>query len=559
MRHGLVYWMGAGAAFLAVALLPGRASRAAFPPPAEGSILAVATDNAEAARAAIDALHTGGNAFDGAIAAALTLGVTSPTASGIGGGGFALVYIAKDKKIIALDFRESAPADVDVQELVDRKKRGVVVGVPGEPAGLEYLSTHWAKKPLQANAAYAVALATQGFPVGKHLSDGAMRFNMLVQQSNELRAEFMPGGSPIGFRALLRRPDLGRTLTRFASEGSKIFYSGDVGQHIIDAVHAEGGRMTMQDLAAYKPVERVPLMRTIGTRTIATMPAPSAGGLMLLELALMYGADGQSPLRAMDFGSSLYLHTIAEAMPGAIADRARLAGDPYLDPNVEKAFAAALDPTQLAARRARIEVDKTHTSNEFRTREEGTSHLIVTDPEGNVVSLTTTVNAPFGARIVAGSTGVLLNDELDDFALPDDVQGYGVIGLGPNRPRGGARPVSSMTPTIVLEGGQPILALGGSGGRRIATEVTQATLARLIFGLDPSVCVGSPRIFTNGKDVLVEPEIPEDVRAGLRARGETVNVEGITFSAVQMIAWDRSTNRIFAASDPRKAGFAAAQ
>lgn len=553
MRRIPLYFLGAAVAFLG-ATLP---SKAAFPPPAEGQMLAVATDNAEATRAAIDALHGGGNAFDGAIAAALTLGVTSPTASGIGGGGFMVAYIASEKKLVALDFRERAPADVDVQELVDRKKRGVVVGVPGEPMGLEYLATHWAKRPMQANAAYAIALATQGFPVGKHLAEGSARFTTLIHQSKDLEAMFMPGGSPLAFRAFLRRPELGRTLAHYATDGAKVFYTGDLAQKIVDSVKAEGGRMTLDDLASYKVMERPPLVRTIGTRTVATMPAPSAGGLMLMELLLMYGADEKSPLKAMGFGSSAYLHTIAEAMRGAVADRARLVGDPYLDPQVDAAISAALDPGQLAARRAKIDPNKTHLATEFLTREEGTSHLIVTDPEGNVVSLTTTVNAPFGARIVASGTGILLNDELDDFGLPDDVIGFGVVGLGPNRPHGNARPVSSMTPTIVLENGKPILAVGGSGGRRIATEVTQATLSRLIFGLDPSACVSSPRIFTNGKDVMVESEVAEDVRAGLRARGETVTEERMGFSATQMVVW--ANGKIYAASDPRKAGFSAAQ
>jgi gamma-glutamyltranspeptidase/glutathione hydrolase len=173
------------------------------------------------------------------------------------------------------------------------------------------------------------------------------------------------------------------------------------------------------------------------------------------------------------------------------------------------------------------------------------------------------VNAPFGARIVAGDTGIVLNDELDDFTRPKDMAGFGVIGLGPNRARGGARPVSSMVPTLVLENGQPILAVGGSGGERIATAVTQMTMCRLVFGLDPNACLASSRIHVSGaNEMSVEPDLTEDVRAGLKARGEVVKESAIPIPpAVQMIAWDRSggTPRILAASDPRKAGFAAAQ
>src|ERR1019366_1931042 len=154
--------------------------------------------------------------------------------------------------------------------------------------------------------------------------------------------------------------------------------------------------------------------------------------------------------------------------------------------------------------------------------------------------LTTTVNGLFGARIVPEGTGFMLNNELDDFSAPADVVGFGIVGLGPNRPRAGARPVSSMAPAIVLEGGKPIAAVGGSGGRRIASNTTQALFARLVFGLDPSACVSAPRMYTSGTDISVEPEVAEDVRIGLAARGETVKDEVLLGTGVQMIAWDRS-------------------
>jgi gamma-glutamyltranspeptidase/glutathione hydrolase len=244
-------------------------------------------------------------------------------------------------------------------------------------------------------------------------------------------------------------------------------------------------------------------------------------------------------------------------MRGAFADRARHSGDPDLDPAVDKAYEAALAPAQIAARRARIEPDKTHTPTEFKTKEQGTTHLVVADADGNVVSLTTTVNGPFGASVVAGDTGILLNNELDDFTSPEDAKVFGLKDGGPNRPRPRARPVSSMTPTIVVENGAPILALGGSGGTRIATGTTQAALARLVFDLDPAACVSHPRMHTQGADLYVDREIPLDVRDGLKGRGETVKEEVFQGSAIQMIAWQKG--RIFAASDPRKGGFALAR
>jgi len=544
-------------------------ARAAYPPSAEGYQLAVSTDHSEATRAALDTMRAGGNAVDGAIAATLALGVVAPTASGLGGGGFALVYVAKERKVVALDFRETAPASLSTQDLLARDRqedvarRGAVVGVPGEPAGLEWLSQHYAKRSLAQDAAPAVQLAAEGFPLSQYQAMVLQRERSDMNVAPELAATFLPGGVPLAFRAIVKRPELSRTLTRFGAEGSRAFYDGAVAAKIVNAVRGAGGTMTPADLTGYRVKERAPLTRTLDGRTIATLPAPSAGGLMLLETLSMYGAGPQSSLAGMGFGSSAYLHTIAEAMRGAVADRARLVGDPDADPEIAAAVDRALEPAQLAARRARIEANKTHHATEFRTREQGTSHLIVSDAEGNVVSLTTTINDPFGARIVAGDTGVVLNDELDDFTTPQETKQWGVIGLGPNRPRPGARPASSMSPVIVLEAGAPILAVGGSGGPRIATGVTQAALARLVFGLDPSACVSAPRIHVGGPstELLLPSEVVEDVRAGLRARGENVKDDPYPYAAVNLVAWERrgSEARVLAAADPRKQGLAAAQ
>ncbi len=537
----------------------GFPARGAYQPAAEGTRLAVATDNAEATRAALTVMRAGGNAFDGAIAAALALGVAGPSASGLGGGGFALVYVARENKTIALDFRETAPAHADASSLVVAGKRGTTVGVPGEPAGLGWLSVHYAKKSLVDDAEPARALAANGLVVGRHLSDVIGFVQQRSIANTPLASELTPNGQPLAYRSTWKRPALAASIARFGAEGSKPFYTGDIAAKIVEAARAEGSAIDAADLVNYKVRERAPLVRVIGSRTVATMPAPSAGGLMLLETLIVYGADSSSPLKNVGFESSAYFHSLAEIMRGAIADRARISGDPDLDGTIAAAYDHALDPKQLEARRARIDPYKVHNATEFKLREEGTSHLVVTDDDGNVVTLTTTVNGPFGARIVAGDTGIILNNELDDFSGASDAVPFGVTGGGPNRPRASARPVSSMTPTIVFENGAPIVALGGSGGRRIATEVTQAAVARLVFGFDPGACVGAPRIYTNGSNLVVDPEVSEDVRAALRLRGETVEQELFTGTGVQMIAWDRGTAvRILAASDPRKYGFAGA-
>lgn len=560
-----------GAGLLAGAcLLAAMPTLAASPPSAVGTSYAASTDHADATRAALDVLAAGGNAVDGAIAAALVLGVVNPSASGLGGGGFALVYTAKDKKTTALDFRESAPEDYTADILWGRRDmskprgafqgiNGAVVGVLGEPAGLELLSKRFGKKSLAEDAAPAVALARNGFYVNTYLAWVLSQAQENVAASPALTGFFLPGGKPAGVAARIKRPDLAATLARFGAEGKRSIYEGPTAQKIVDAVKTAGGTMTTTDLAAYEVKERAPLSRTLDGRTITTMPAPSAGGLTLLEVLGMYGASKSSELVAQGFGSSGYIHFVAEGIRGAFADRAKIASDPDIEKTVESAYDAALEPAQLAARRAKLKARKTRPYADFKTNEKGTSHLIVTDAEGNVVSLTTTVNGAFGASIVADGTGILLNNELEDFTPPEDVKPFGLG--GPNRPRPKARPVSSMTPAIVFENGEPILAVGGSGGPRIATGVTQATLARLLFDLDPSACVSAPRFHTQGGDLLLDREIPADVREGLRARGETVRDEVFTTAAVQMVAWRRGSAsvQLLSASDPRKSGMSAAR
>ena len=568
--------LGCGLATFHAAVFP-SASSASYPPSAEGRTAAAATDHSDATRAALDVMAGGGNAADGAVAAALALGVVNPSASGLGGGGFALVFTATDAKVTVLDFRETAPASFSSEVLWPAKKasdpkpldrfgwtgpRGGSVGVPGEPAGLELLAHRFGKRSLAADAAPAVSLAQNGFYLSRHTAEVVTAFKERILVVPSMASAFLPGGAPAPFATRIRRPELAETLARFGAEGKKSIYEGAPAHKIVDALTATGSTMTLADLAGYAVKERAALSRTIDGRTIHTMPAPSAGGLMLLETLTMYGASRSSPLVPMGFGSSAYLHTVAEVMRGAFADRARLAGDPDLSPGIDASFQAALDPAQLAARRAKIDATNTRVPTEFKTREQGTSHLIVADSAGNVVSLTTTVNGPFGSSIVAGDTGIVLNNELDDFTSSDEGAAFGMKDGGPNKPRARARPVSSMTPAIVVEGGVPILALGGSGGTRIATGATQAILARLLFDLDPSACVSHPRVHTQGAALLVDPEMVVDVREGLRARGETVKDEPFTGSAIQMIAWQRTPNapvKLLAASDPRKGGMAAAR
>lgn len=529
-------------------------ARKTLAPEAVGAKYAVATENGEASRIALDVLRAGGDAVDAAVAGALALGVATPTACGIGGGGFAVVYRAKTKEVLVVDFRETGPAAIDAAAL-DRRplppsERGHVVGVPGEVAGLHLLVSKYGKKSWHDDVLPAVALAKNGFLMTAHVARGSkMVENELRTLAPALGVRMLAAAGPMPVGTRILRPELSTTLQAIADKGPRVFYEGAIAQSIVDAAHAVGGTLSMADLAAYQPKLRKPIRFTLGSREIVTMPPPSAGGLMLAETLR---AHTLKKLDAAPYGSAETTHFIAELMRGALDDRARFIGDPDATPvDVD----ALLADARLSQRLAKIDPWSTKPPVELRVDEHGTSHLSIVDAEGNAVALTTTVNGPYGSKIVAGDTGILLNDELDDFGKTIDA-----IGNKPNVPRPGARPTSSMTPTIVLENGLPVMVVGGSGGTRIASSVTLASVAHLVFGMSPGDAVGWPRIHPIGSKLLVEPTFSPTVVAELGKRGETVTTAE-AINAVQMVAVDRKggTVRFVAASDPRKGGVALAE
>ena len=338
------------------AALPVLPARAAYSPSAEGTGLAVVTDHAEATRAALDALHAGGNAVDGAIAAALVDGVVGPNSSGLGGGGFALVYVAKEHRTYALDFRETAPSEVSVEGIVQRAeheeatRRGVSVGVPGEPAGLEWLARKLGRRTLVEDAQEAVAIATRGYPAARSVLRGADWARTEMLASPQLQSMFfLPGGATLPFGHVVANPDLAKTLARFGREGAKPFYEGDIASHIIAAANVAGGTLKVEDFAAYKPVEREPLVRNIDGRNVVTFPAPSAGGLMLLEVLEMYGATRASRARADGVRVEPRTCTRSRRPCAARSPIARASWATRIStPSVAAHVAEALDAKQLA-------------------------------------------------------------------------------------------------------------------------------------------------------------------------------------------------------------------
>ncbi len=531
-----------------------------FRPAADFARYAVAADHPEASRAGAEVLRAGGNAVDAAIAAALALGVASPASSGFGGGGFATICTARGECSF-VDFRETAPAALTAEALQrtpgSSRVGGLAVATPGEPAGLAYLARTHGRLALARTVTPAVSLARGGFAVTPYLAERVRDVQRDLAMDPWLAAMWLPSGTPLAEGVRVRRPRLAATLARFGREGDT-FVRGAYASAVVAAAGSRGGVITVADIAGYRPVERVPLRRAFRGYTVVTAPYPSAGGLLLAEtLAALEGA----PAPSLVAGSSAYLHLLAESWRGAFDDRARYVGDPE-NPGVIPAE-RLLDDARMQRRRARFDPRRAGLAIvDDAPRDGGTSHVCAMDAEGTVVSLTTTVNDLFGARVAAPTLDVVLNNQIDDFSVGAG-SSYGLAAARPNALTPGRRPVSSMTPTVVLDANnRPVGCVGGAGGPRIATASTQVLLDVLLHGMDPEAAVSSPRAHHQGApaELRVEREIAADVRDALVARGHTV-VEAETLAVVQCL-WVREVDgqrRILAASDPRKRGLPAGQ
>ncbi len=521
-----------------------------------GTRFAVATESDAATKAAMQTLQAGGHAVDAAITAALMLGVVNPTSSGLGGGGFALVWDQKAGETAVIDFRETAPRGIDPASLevrpVPNASRGVMVGVPGEVAGLLEMHRRWGRMTFAWNGAAAIRAADKGFLLEGHMTRTLVAHRDWISMEGTLASLFYPNGAPLHLGARVRNPRLAATLRGIGMRGAAAFYAGPVAKDIAQAAQRFGGALSEQDLASYTVVERKPLCFGWEGYEVHTMPPPSAGGLLLAQTLRMH--DGPS-LRQLGEGTPDFVHLLAETFRGAIADRVRAVGDPsYTAVPIDE----ILSEQHLEKRRRRIGWDRTHAPQRFDLPEHGTTHLVVVDGERNVVSLTTTVNRSFGSRIVGETSGVVLNDELDDFTPRAFMASFGEEGIGPNAPRAGARPVSSMTPTVVLRDGTPYLALGGSGGMRIAPNVTQAVISVLAFDRSASEAVARPRFSVGARstDLLVEPGLLNERAAhDLRHRGQRVQETDFA-AAVQLVRLQLgpSGNGMQASGDPRKSG-----
>lgn len=543
---------------LLLVLLLALAARGAAPPPETGRHGLVAVDHTLASEAGAEMLRRGGNAVDAAVAAALAAGVVQPSASGIGGGGFALI-VRPDGAQAILDFREVAPAasTVDmfmkVQAPDASTHGGLAVGVPGEPAGLEALLKRWGRLPLRVVVEPAARLAVDGFPVGAHLAGSLER---LGEEGPALSLGLF--GAPIpGLGDRVRRVALGRTLQAYGRQGATAITRGALAEDIAAAAQARGGVLTAADLASYTPVDRQPVLGSYRGWKIVAMPPPSSGGAVLLQvLGVLEAYD----LPSLGHNSADLLHLYAEAFKHAYADRARLMGDPD---RVRVPLELLLGPERIHEIQRSILPGRTFGPDHYGTaapipEDHGTQHISVLDADGMAVALTTTVNTSFGSEVVAPRSGILLNDEMDDFSTrPGQPNAFGLRGGAANAVSAGARPLSSMSPTVLISPDGERIVVGGSGGPFIISSVVQVVINLIDFGMDPSEAVAAPRIHHQWQPdtLFLDEGISPDTARALQARGHTIKVMPF-FSAVEVVRG--RPGQAQGASDPRKGGWPAA-
>lgn len=522
---------------------------------------AVASEHPAAAHAGAAILAAGGSAVDAAIAAAATVCVIHPSSCGIGGGGFALVRPAAGPAVV-LDFRETAPARATADRFLGPDGRpaperlrqgGLAVATPGEVAGWVALQRRFGRLPLARVLAPAVRLARDGFLLAESplLQRQIAAYEAMLRNDPGLAATFLEGGSRRpGPEFRVVQTDLASTLETIGVHGLSAVREGPIAEAIVRAVQARGGLLEPADLAHYRPRWRRPLVGRFRGRHVLTVPPPGGGALVLTALGMLARDDPA----ALGAGSATWLHLLAGVMAQAFADRAAWYGDPIAMAVPVDALLAPPRLSRLRARlraTARIEPETAAGSG----GSQGTAHVSVLDSTGMAVALTTTINGPFGAGILVPGTGIVLNNEMDDFALaPGLANLYGLTGTAANTVAPHKRPQSSMSPTIVVHDGLPELVLGGSGGPTIVSGVLQVLIGVVAFGQDAPAAVAAPRIHDQGipPALAVEPGIEPGVRAMLRRLGHRLrDVPAAGAVAAVAVAPDGSVS---AAGDPRKDG-----
>ncbi|WP_323011949.1 gamma-glutamyltransferase [Castellaniella sp.] len=520
----------------------------------------VVTEHKLASQAGLAMLQAGGNAVDAAVAVGFALAVVLPNAGNLGGGGFMVLHTAQDNQDHALDFRETAPArasrDMYVGadgQVVDGRSlfTHLAVGVPGSVAGLTHALQRWGSLPLDQVMAPAIRLAERGFAVSPALADALAKNSRVMGQWPATQAIFWRDGQALQAGDWLVQKDLAQSLRLIARDGASAFYQGAIARQIVVEMARHGGLIQAQDLADYRAVERAPISGTYRGYRIITMPPPSSGGIHLVQLLNIME---NWPMHQWGAGSAQTVHHMAEAMKLAYADRSEYLGDTDFVPVPVAGLVSKAYAKQLAAH---IDPLRSRPSTDIRPGQpqayesDQTTHYSVVDGSGNAVAVTYTLNTNFGSGIVASGTGILLNNEMDDFsAKPGVANVYGLIGGEANAIQPGKRPLSSMTPTVVLADGAPWLVTGSPGGARIITTVLETITNAIDFRLNPAESAAQPRFHHQWwpDELRVEKGFSPDTLDLLRQYGHRIVVKP-TMGKTQTIQIRDGVQ--YGASDPR--------
>jgi gamma-glutamyltranspeptidase/glutathione hydrolase len=531
----------------------------------------VVAQEARAARIGLDVLKRGGNAVDAAVATGFALAVTYPRAGNIGGGGYMVIHLADPRRrfrTVAIDYRETAPKAATRGMFLDEKGRAdpnlsrnsaLAIGVPGTVAGLALAHRRYGsgRLSLAELMAPAIALARKGFEVDGDLADSLPRARArLARWPASAKIFLKADGNVMAPGETLVQRDLADTLETVARKGPRAFYEGELAERIAAAVQKAGGIITADDFRAYRPHLRRPVRGRYRGYEIVSMPPSSSGGVVLIEMLNILEGYKLGALAEPE-----RLHLMIEAMRRAYADRAIYLGDPAV---VSAPVARLMSKRYAAALRAGIDPDRATPSREIRDDVElpregdNTTHFSVIDRYGNAVANTYTLNFSYGLGLVAEGTGVLLNNELDDFAAKPMVpNAYGLMGGDANAPGPGKRPLSSMTPTIVLRNGRPLIVTGSPGGSRIITAVLQIIVNVIDRKLPAAEAVAAPRFHHQWMpdEVFVENALSADTVGALEARGHKVTRRAPFTSANTILVTPRG---FVGAADPRTRGALAA-
>ena len=529
----------------------------------------VASVNPLATDAGLAALRSGGNAIDAAVAVGLTLSVVDSHNSGLGGGCFILIRRA-DGKFIAIDGRETAPAKASRDMYIrdgkpdsDLSQMGpLAVATPSALAAYAMALREHGQLKLADVALPAAKLADIGFPLDSPAASALSRnATKLRKYSGETVSLLKPDGSPYAKGEILKQPDLARTLRGIAEQGADYFYRGPFSAAVSQWMARNGGLLTADDFANYRPVLREPLVTAYRGRTIVGFPPPSSGGVHVAQILNILENFDVAAIHRRDPGE--YHHLLAEAMKLAFADRAYWLGDPdfakvprgLIDKPYTKSLAAKID----LAKTTPVAMHGTPPDADERVFLKHTTHVAAADAEGNWVAMTQTVNTSYGSLVIVPGTGVVLNNQMDDFAIaPGTPNAFGLVGAVANAVAPGKRPLSSMSPTIVLENDRPILSVGAAGGPTIITQVVQALVRRLDLGLPLDQALAQPRIHHQWSPdaVRLESRLGDSIQKALTSRGHKLTPIS-NMGVSQAIQFDPSTKSFFGLPDPRIPGKAA--